>query len=143
MAHGRGAADACLRLRLAPSCQAAPQTRRPCQSRAPRARAALLPPPPHDRCRPRSTVLPLTMAPGSMLTFNVDDGYLEAILRGYRSVRWWVWRCFGFVFFSSHCCWGTRGGGGGKYGPRTLAAGGPCRAPRLLPVVGGGLLARL
>ncbi|OSX70535.1 hypothetical protein BU14_0728s0001, partial [Porphyra umbilicalis] len=25
------------------------------------------------------------MAPGNMLTFNVDDGYLEAILRGYRS----------------------------------------------------------
>lgn len=27
------------------------------------------------------------MAPGGMLLFNVDDGYLEGILRGYRSVR--------------------------------------------------------
>lgn len=26
------------------------------------------------------------MAPGGMLLFNVDDGYLEGILRGYRSV---------------------------------------------------------
>lgn len=25
------------------------------------------------------------MAPGGMLLFNVDDGYLEGILRGYRS----------------------------------------------------------
>lgn len=26
------------------------------------------------------------MAPGGMLLFNLDDGYLEAIIRGYRAV---------------------------------------------------------